>query len=455
MRDLFPDLLTRPEVFSTVLTSIRNVFRIPELRKKIMFTIAILALYRLGSHMPVPGIDVSRLTALQNADTSRGVIGYLNVFSGGALANYAIFALGVMPYITASIIMQLLGVVIPKVEAWQREGATGQKKVTQWTRYLTVGLALIQGSSTMFVFHNGGGPFALNDASGNPIDLYPGGRFNLFRIPLGLLVLVAGTLLVMWFGEQISQRGIGNGTSVLIFANVVSRLPSEFVRIWQSEAILVFLSVVAVVVAMIVAIVIIENGQRRIPVQFPKRQVGRKMYAGQSTYIPLKVNMAGVIPIIFASSVVYFPILLANIIRWDSFQSWVNKNLAPQNDSPTYLIMYTLLIIFFAYFYTAIAFDPIKQADQLRKQNGFIPGVRPGPPTERFFSRLLNRITLPGAFFIALIALVPSILFFVFGIRNFSLAGTSILIAVGVALETMKQINSQLLTKNYEGFLRT
>jgi preprotein translocase subunit SecY len=437
-----------------VLNSIRNVFRIQELRRKIAFTIAMVAVYRLGAHLPVPGIDISQLTSLQDADNSKGVIGYLNVFSGGALENYAVFALGVMPYITASIIMQLLGVVIPKVEAWQQEGAVGQKKITQWTRYLTLGLALIQGSSTMFVFHNGGGPFALNDSNGNPIDLYPDGRFNLFRVGIGLVVLLAGTMLVMWIGEQISQRGIGNGTSVLIFSNVVSRLPSEGVRIWQTEPVFVFIAVLAIVVAMVVAIVTIENGQRRIPVQFPKRQVGRKMYAGQSTYIPLKVNMAGVIPIIFASSVVYFPILLANIVRWEPFQKFVNNNLAPQNDSPTYLLMSTLLIIFFAYFYTAIAFDPVKQADQLRKQNGFIPGVRPGPPTERFFARLLNRITLPGAVFIAIIALVPSLLFYTFGIQNFTLAGTSILIAVGVALETMKQINSQLLTKNYEGFLR-
>jgi preprotein translocase subunit SecY len=434
--------------------TLKNLFKVADLRNKVLFTLLMIGLYRAGTHVPVPGIDTDQLRLLQQSANQNGVLGFLNLFSGGALTQFSVFLLGIMPYITASIIMQLLTVVIPRLEQWSKDGAVGQKKITQWTRYLTMGLALMQATGYMFVFHNGGsGIFQQNPDGSAAFDLYPGGRWNFGRISIGVLTILAGTALVMWMGELISQRGIGQGMSILIFANVVSRLPYEGTRVLREKKLFVFLVVLAIVLFMIVAIIVIENGQRRIPVQFAKRMVGRRMFGGQSTYIPLKVNMSGVVPIIFASSILNFPVLLSSVMP-DAVRNFVDKYLV-RGDSLIYVLIYGILIIFFAYFYTAITFDPVQQADQLRKQGGFILGIRPGPPTERFLAKILSRITLPGALFIAAIALVPSLFIVAFKISDFGFAGTSILIAVGVALETMKQIDSQLSLKNYEGFLNT
>jgi preprotein translocase subunit SecY len=433
------------------------MFKVPDLRNKILFTLLILALYRLGSHLPAPGIDLGAVKTLkEQAAKTGGVLSFLTLFSGGALTQFALFALGIMPYITASIIMQILGVVIPKLEQWQQQGAVGQRKITQWTRYLTVAIALMQSTGLAFLFHNGGGGF-FGRGNTTGLDLF-GGQFNIPRVLLVVLTLTAGTALLMWMGELITQRGIGNGMSLLIFASVVSSIPAQGAAV-KAEAgvdMLVMLTILALVV--LVAIVFIELGQRRIPVQFAKRVVGRRMYGGQSTYIPLKVNQAGVIPIIFASSVLYLPLLVSQVLpssegSWGvKVQDWVNSNLV-QPDSIIYIVVYGLLIIGFTYFYTAITFDPHQQADTIRKQGGFIPGIRPGPQTEKYLGKILNRITLPGALFIAIIALLPSILLAAANVKRFPFGGVSILIAVGVALETMKQIDSRLMMRNYAGFL--
>ena len=438
-----------------MLSSVRNVFRIPDLRGKILFTLLMIALYRIGAYIPAPGIDLDAVAELKRqADQGAGVLGFLQLFSGGALTQFAIFALGIMPYITASIIMQILTVVIPKLEEWQQMGAVGQRKITQWTRYLAVAIALLQSTGLAFLFHNGGGGL-LGGGNSLGIDVLP--NFTPFRVILVVLTLTAGTALLMWLSELISQRGIGNGMSLMIFASVVSTFPAAGAQLnaEKGSALLAVLLLLAVV--LLVAIVFIEQGQRRIPVQFAKRVVGRRMYGGQSTYIPLKVNQSGVIPIIFASSVLYLPILFTNVLPAEgygkSIQGWVNDYLV-QPDSIVYVFVYGLLIIGFAYFYTAIAFDPAQQAENIRKQGGFIPGIRPGPQTERYLAKILSRITLPGALFIAFIALLPSILLATADVENFPFAGTSLLIAVGVALETMKQIDSQLMMRNYEGFLK-
>jgi preprotein translocase subunit SecY len=439
-----------------VLSSVRNVFRVPDLRGKILFTLLMIGLYRIGAFVPAPGIDLDAVQELKRqAETGGGVVGFLQLFSGGALTQFAIFALGIMPYITASIIMQILTVVIPKLEEWQQMGAVGQRKITQWTRYLAVTIALLQATGLAFLFHNGGG--GLLGGGGNPtgLDVLP--VFTPFRVIIVVLTLTAGHALLMWMGELISQRGIGNGMSLLIFASVVSSFPGAGARLNAEKGTPFLLALLALAIVLLVAIVFIEQGQRRIPVQFAKRVVGRRMYGGQSTYIPLKVNQSGVIPIIFASSVLYLPILLTNVLPAEGWgadvQRWINDNLV-QPDSIAYVVVYGLLIIGFAYFYTAIAFDPAQQAENIRKQGGFIPGIRPGPQTERYLAKILSRITLPGALFIAFIALLPSMLLAFADVENFPFAGTSILIAVGVALETMKQIDSQLMMRNYEGFLK-
>jgi preprotein translocase subunit SecY len=347
--------------------------------------------------------------------------------------------------------MQLLAVVIPKLEEWQQQGQVGQKKITQWTRYLTVALALMQSTGIVFALHQGSGGFLGNSAALQGKDLIP--HFGAARVLLIVTTLTAGTALIMWLGELITQRGIGNGMSILIFASVVSRIPFQGGAVRVQAGNFKFFVIVAIGLAMIVAIVFIEQGQRRIPVQFAKRVVGRRMYGGQSTYIPLKVNQSGVIPIIFASSVLYFPVLLSNVIPWEGVQDWIDSNLV-QPTSVAYIVSYGIMIILFAYFYTAIAFDPRQQADTIRKQGGYIPGIRPGPPTERHLDGILKRITLPGSLFLAFIALLPSIFLAVWDITEYPFAGTTLLIAVGVALETMKQIDSQLMMRNYEGFLR-
>lgn len=442
-----------------MLSRIANIFRVPDLRNKVLFTLLMIAIYRFGAFIPAPGIDLDAVRTLREQAEDGGVLGFLQLFSGGALSQFAVFALGIMPYITASIIMQILTVVIPKLEEWQQQGAVGQRKITQWTRYVTIAIAIMQSTGLVFLFHNGGGGFFGGNQSN--LDLVP--NFTVPRVLLIVLVLTAGTALLMWMGELITQRGIGNGMSILIFASVISQLPSQFSIIRAEGGNTVFAMTMAIFIGMLVAIVFIEQGQRRIPVQFAKRVIGRRQTIGQSTYIPLKVNQSGVIPIIFASSVLYLPLLITQVLPSDpgswgvSVQQWVDQNLVNPT-SPWYLSFYGLLIIGFAYFYTAITFDPAQQADNLRKQGGFIPGIRPGPQTERYLAKILSRLTLPGAVFIALVALLPAI--FLANVlpsgsqQTFAFGGTSILIAVGVALETMKQIDSQLMMRNYEGFLK-
>ncbi len=432
-----------------MLSRLRNMFRVPDLRNKILFTIVIILVYRLGTHIPVPFVDFAQIQALQSKATNQGVVGFLDMFSGGAITSVSIFFLGIMPYITASIIMQLLGVVIPKLEEWQKEGQSGQKKITQWTRYVTVGLAVLQ--STGFVYALKDGRQGLLGSAGfEGTNMIP--DFNGWRAALIVLTWTAGTALVMWLAELITQRGVGNGMSILIFASVVSSLPAQGGLIFSEGGWFKGSVVTVMLIGMIAGIVFVESGQRRIPVQFAKRVVGRRMYGGQSTYIPLKVNQAGVIPVIFASSILAFPALIATATNWKTMQDFVNQYLV-RGDSFIYMGFYTLLILFFAYFYTAIAFNPAQQADIIRKQGGFIPGIRPGPPTEKYLAKVLNRITLPGALFLAAVALTPLLVFSLWNISQFPFGGTALLITVGVALETMKQIDSQLMMRNYEGFL--
>jgi len=436
-----------------VLTNLKNIFKVQDLRNKILFSLAMIVLYRLGAHIPVPGIDTGALSSLQQEAERGGLLSFLSLFSGGALTQFAVFALGIMPYITSSIIMQILGVVIPRLEEWQNQGAVGQRKITQWTRYVTIGIATLQATGLAYLFHNGGG--GLTSSS---VTLIP--NFTAPRVLLIVLTLVTGTALLMWMGELMTQRGIGNGMSLLIFASVVSTIPGQLARVRAAggwTALVLFLIGFGFI---LIAIVFVEQGQRRIPVQFAKRVVGRRMYGGQSTYIPLKVNQSGVIPIIFASSVLYLPQLLTFVLPSDgwgaSVQTFVSDNIVRPN-APLHLLVFGLLIIGFAYFYTAITFDPVKQADTLRKQGGFIPGIRPGPQTERYLAKVLSRITLPGALFVATVALIPSFILTTFlpgGNQAISFSGITILISVGVALETMKQIDSQLMMRNYEGFLK-
>ncbi|MEI8023041.1 MAG: preprotein translocase subunit SecY [Actinomycetota bacterium] len=438
------------------MAKISNIFKVAELRNKILFTLAMLAVYRLGSSLRVPGVDSQAIRQLREASKSQGALGFLNLFSGGAFGSFSIFALGIMPYITSSIIMQVLTVVIPKLEEWQQEGATGQRKITQWTRYVAIGIATLQGAGLTFIFGQGRGS-AFFSASRKAPDVVLLDPF----MPRALIVipsLVAGTALLMWLGELISQRGIGNGMSMVIFASVVSGLPYNYYSLLQTRKTLVFIILVALSIGIIIAVVRVELGQRRIPVQFAKRVVGRKMYGGQNTYIPLKVNQSGVVPIIFASSVLLLPVLMSNMLGsgegWrGSIARFVTQYLI-NSQNLLYVTVFGLLIIAFAYFYNSIAFDPIRQADQLRKQGGFVPGIRPGQQTESFLGKTVNRITLPGATFVAVIAILPYIVLWVGNVRSFPFAGTTVLIAVGVALELMRQIDSQLMQRNYEGFLK-
>ncbi|MEK7292333.1 MAG: preprotein translocase subunit SecY [Actinomycetota bacterium] len=439
-----------------MLSNVKNIFKVVDLRNKVLFTMAMILMYRFGAALRVPGIDAQAVKQLREASQSQGALGFLNLFSGGAFGSFSIFALGIMPYITASIIMQVLGVVIPKLEQWQQEGAVGQRKITQWTRYVAIGIAVLQGAGLTFIFGQGRGSAFFGAANRAPdvVLLDPFMPRALIVIPS----LVAGTALLMWIGELISQRGIGNGMSMLIFASVVSNLPYGYYSLLQNKKIVVFVILVSVSIGILVAVVRVELGQRRIPVQFAKRVVGRKMYGGQNTYIPLKVNQAGVVPIIFASSVLLLPVLMSNMLG--SAQGWrgsiagfVNNYLV-NSQNVLYISVFFLLIIAFAYFYNSIAFDPIRQADQLRKQGGFIPGIRPGPQTESFLAKTVNRITLPGALFVAFIAVLPYVILWVGNVQSFPFAGTTVLIAVGVALELMRQIDSQLMQRNYEGFLK-
>jgi len=433
----------------TMFRNLKNVAKVPDLRNKVAFTIFVIGLYRAGAHIPVPGIAFDRVQQLSNAAKNGGVLGFLNLFSGGALTRFAIFGLGIMPFITSSIIVQLLVVVIPKLEQWRDEGAVGQKKLTQLTRYMTVVLALLQSTGLAYVFGRGGGSGLLGRQLNNVIVLP---HFDVGHVALVVLSMTAGTAVVMWLGELITQRGIGQGMSILIFANVVSTLPSQGASVRAEGGDFKFSIILLITLGLLVSIVFVEQGQRRIPVQFAKRVVGRRQYGGQSTYIPLKVNQAGVIPIIFASSVLYLPALLSNVVPNRSLQRFINNYLLTAT-SWVYIGLYGLLIVAFTFFYTAIAFDPAQQADIIRKQGGYIPGYRPGPPTERYLTSILNRITLPGSLFLAFVALLPSLALSMWHIHNYPFAGTTLLIAVGVALETMKQVDSQLMMRNYETFL--
>jgi len=447
------------------MSTLRNVIRTTELRNKILFTIFILVVYRFGVQIPAPGVSLDAIEELRNQaeDTEGGIFGYLNLFTGGGLASLSLFSLGILPYITASIIIQILTVAVPKLEEWQAQGAVGQRKITQWTRYIAILLALVQ--STGIVFIVGRNPEAF---FGVDVGLFPDSSAG--RMLLAITCMTVGTAVVMWMGELVTQKGIGNGMSMIIFASVVSGLPSLGIRIktlsgWEWLVVALFL--LAVLAA---GIVFVEQGQRRIPVNFAKRVVGRRQYGGNNSYIPLKVNQAGVIPVIFASSLLQLPSLLANVLptsgnelvpNWgDNVRNFISSNLF-QPDNLGYILVFGTLIVGFSYFYNAIAFDPVRRADELRKSGGFVPGIRPGPQTERYLAKTLNRITLPGAMFLAVVALIPSAaLARLLGSGGDGAAslvgfsGVSILIAVGVSLETMKQINSQLMARNYDGFLK-
>jgi preprotein translocase subunit SecY len=427
-----------------MLKAFLNAFRVPDLRAKILFTLAMIAVFRLGSYIPVPVVDIGILKDALAQQDQGGFLGIINLFSGGGLSHLAIFSLGIMPYITSSIIMQLMTVVIPKLQQWQEQGETGTKKINQWTRYITVVLAVLQSTGLVFLFHN-------PTASSIP-DVFAPGTFTGANVAFIVLIMTAGTAFIMWLGELITQRGVGNGMSILIFTSVISRLPVEGSAILAQGGTAKFVVIMLIGVGIIVAVIYVDQGQRRVPIQYAKRVVGRKMTSGGSTYLPLKVNQAGVIPIIFATSVLYFPALLGSVYHAGWFQTFVNDYL--QNPaSIVYMMILAGLIIFFSYFYTAIQFDPTRTADNLRKNGGFIPGIRPGPPTADFLNRILIRIGLPGAIFLAVIALIPTVVLATWSIQQFPFGGTSILIAVGVALETMKQIESQLLMRHYEGFL--
>ena len=419
-----------------MLKSILNAFKSPDLRKKIGFTFALLALYRLGTFVPVPGVDAQSIADRINGQGSANVLQFLNLFSGGALTRFSVFALGIMPYITASIVIQLMTVVIPRLEALQKEGEAGYAKITQYTRYLTVVLAFLQSVAYILFFRKQG---ALDGLS-----------FG--RLYLVIISLTAGTVLVMWLGELITQRGIGNGISLMIFASIVAGIPRGINRWWDLQPVSkIIIAVMAV--AVVVGVVFVNEGQRRIPIQYAKRVVGRRMTQGGTTYMPLRVNMAGVIPVIFAASIVILPSLFSTLIGGNKgFFADLGRILG--TNSWFYIIFQALLIILFTYFYTAVQFNPVDQADNLKKYGGFVPGVRPGRPTAVYLDRVMTRLTLPGAFYLAGIASLPNIIFKYMPEVNFTFAGTSLLIVVGVAIDTMRQLEAQLMQRNYEGFLK-
>jgi preprotein translocase subunit SecY len=435
-----------------VLTAFTRAFRTPDLRKKLLFTLGIIALFRLGSVLPTPGVHVQNLAACFNqarADQETGnIYGMVQLFSGGALLKLSVFALGIMPYITASIILQLLVVVIPRLEALKKEGQAGQTKITQYTRYLTIGLAVLQ--STAFIALARTGQLFPNCQQSVLLD-----PDDIFSIVTMVVIMTAGTSVIMWLGELITDRGVGNGMSILIFTQVVAVFPSELVNIFKANP-FTFTVVMVVGVFMIAAVVFVEQAQRRIPVQYAKRMVGRRMYGGTSTYIPLKVNQAGIIPVIFASSLLYLPQLVTSLFQTsdNAVIRWISTNLAT-GDTPIYMATFFLLIIFFTYFYVSITFNPAEVADNMKKYGGFIPGIRPGRPTAEYLNFVLTRLTAPGSLYLGLISMVPIVALAVSGAsQNFPFGGTSILIMVGVGLDTVKQIESQLQQRNYEGFLR-
>ena len=417
-----------------MLSWLANAWRVPDLRKRLLFTAAILACYRLGSFMPAPGVD-SKTIASFFSGKGGSLLGLLNLFSGSALSRFSIFALGIMPYVTASIILQLMTVVIPKLEQLQKEGESGTARINQYTRYLTVVLAGAQAAGYTYLFHRSG---AL------PI--------NAGRLVLIIVTLTAGTALLMWMGELITKRGVGNGISLLIFASILTSAPAG-IQAWINGGPMEKLFFPLVALGIVVAVVFVQEGQRRIPIQYAKRMMGRRQTAGGATYMPLRVNMAGVIPVIFAAALLAIPQTVASFAP--ATQSWINLHFTPAQWP--YLLTEFLLIIVFTYFYTAVQFNPVDQADNLRKYGGFIPGIRPGPPTALYLDTVLKRLTLPGSLFLGVIAVLPSIFINQFHFsQNTSraLGGTSVLIVVGVALDTMRQMESQMMMRSYEGFLR-
>jgi preprotein translocase subunit SecY len=422
-----------------VLRTFLNAFRVPEIRKKLAFTAGMLALYRAGAYIPAPGINVDAVKDISENFAGSNVLGFLNLFSGGSLQRFAIFALGIMPYITASIMLQLLTVVIPQLDKLRKEGEVGQQKITQYTRYLTVALAFGQSIGYVFLFRT------FSSGSADVVD-----NFTFGRVFVIVMTLTAGCVLLMWFGELITQRGIGNGISLMIFASIASGIPNGIQAWWTNPDQIFVVMMPFLALAIIAGIVFMQEGQRRIPIQYAKRVVGRRMAGGGSTYLPLRVNMAGVIPVIFAASLMAFPPTVGELLQanWaKDFSTFFNPGGAP------YLIGESLLIILFTYFYTAVTFNPVEQADNLKKYGGFIPGVRPGRPTAEYLDRILARLTFPGALYLALVAALPTILINQTS-ANFYFGGTSILIVVGVALDTMKQLEAQLMMRNYEGFLK-
>ena len=440
-----------------MLSAFFSAFRTPDLRKKLLFTLAMIGIYRLGATVPSPGVSYANVQKCITSANTNSVLNLLNLFSGGALLQLSVFALGIMPYITSSIILQLLTVVIPRLETLRKEGQSGQAKITQYTRYLTLGLAILQASAFVALARSGtlfGG--ACNQSTTPIIPATPG-------IPIWLTVTVlvitmtAGTGVIMWLGEMITDRGIGNGMSILIFTSIAARLPGEGWTIRKSAGWTVFILILIIGVAVITAVVFMEQAQRRIPVQYAKRMVGRRMYGGTSTYIPLKVNQAGVIPVIFASSLLYLPQLISNI--YSNSTNWFLRFLQNDLTNPANWVniaAYFLLIMFFTYFYVSITFNPTQVADDMKKYGGFVQGVRPGKPTAQYFDYILSRLTLPGSLYLAIVAILPNLFISLVGgnKQNFPFGGTAVLIIVGVALDTVKQIESQLMQRNYEGFLR-
>ena len=431
-----------------MLSAFGMAFKTPELRKKIFFTLSIMALFRFGSTVPTPGVSYTNVKVCIDQAQGGGLFGLINLFSGGALLQLSVFALGIMPYITASIIVQLLTVVIPRFEALKKEGQSGTATLTQYTRYLTIGLAILQSTGLVAVARTPG-----RLISGCSLPIIPDTSWQ--RIVTMIVVMTAGTSVIMWLGELITDRGVGNGMSILIFTSIAASFPSQLWSIRLQKGLFAFLFICAVGILIVAAVIFVEQAQRRIPVQYAKRMVGRQAYGGTSTYIPIKVNQAGVIPVIFASSLLYIPSLLVNFTNSQSgWAVWVSRNLV-SGDHPIYMVAYSALIIFFTYFYVAITFNPDEVADNMKKYGGFIPGIRAGRPTSEYLQYVLSRITAPGSIYLALVAIIPIFALILFGAtQNFPFGGTAILIVVGVGLDTAQQIESQLQQRSYEGFLK-
>jgi len=431
-----------------MLAAFGKAFKTPDLRRKIFFTLAIMALFRFGSVIPTPGVSYQNVQKCLSQVQTGGLFGLINLFSGGALLQLSVFALGIMPYITSSIIIQLLTVVIPRFEALKNEGQSGTAKLTQYTRYLTIGLAILQSSGLIAVARTPGRLFnGCNEA------IIPDTSWS--RIITMVVVMTAGTSVIMWLGELITDRGVGNGMSILIFTSIAAGFPGQLWSIKLSKGLFTFLVVLALGVLIVAAVVFVEQAQRRIPVQYAKRQIGSRSYGGASTYIPIKVNQAGVIPVIFASSLLYIPSLIANLTNSKAaWVVWIQSNFV-RGDHPIYIASYFFMIIFFTYFYVSITFNPEEVADNMKKYGGFIPGIRAGRPTAEYLQYVLSRITAPGSLYLGLVSIIPIIALVLFGAsQNFPFGGTAILIVVGVGLDTAKQIESQLQQRSYEGFLR-